>query len=58
MSTGIITTIAGTGTTTFNGDGGAATSATLYYPLGVAVDATGILSRLFLPMSDLLTFPS
>ncbi len=37
----IITTIAGTGTTTFNGDGGLATSASLYYPYGVAIDLTG-----------------
>ena len=41
VSTGIITTIAGTGSTTYNGDNVAATSATLYYPLGVAVDASG-----------------
>ena len=37
----IITTIAGTGSTTFDGDNGAATSATLYWPYGVAVDASG-----------------
>ena len=41
VSTGIISTIAGTGSTTFSGDGGAATSATLNYPIGVAVDASG-----------------
>ena len=41
VSTGIITTIAGTGSTTFSGDNGAATSATLYYPAGVALDASG-----------------
>ncbi len=41
--TGIITTIAGTGTTSFSGDNGEATSATLYYPTGVAVDSSGIL---------------
>ena len=41
VSTGIITTIAGTGSTTFSGDDGAATSATLYYPIGVAIDASG-----------------
>ncbi len=40
-STGIITTIAGTGSTSYSGDNGAATSATLYYPEGVAVDASG-----------------
>ena len=37
----IITTIAGTGTSSYSGDNGAATSATLYYPKGVAVDASG-----------------
>ena len=41
VSTGIITTIAGTGTGTYSGDNGAATSATLYYPVGVALDASG-----------------
>ena len=41
VSTGIITTIAGTGSGTFSGDGGAATSAGLYYPLGVALDSSG-----------------
>ena len=42
VSTGmIITTIAGTGSGSYSGDGGAATSAALYYPRGVAVDASG-----------------
>ena len=41
VSTGIISLIAGTGSTTFSGDNGAATSATLYYPWGVTVDASG-----------------
>ena len=39
--TGIITTIAGTGTPGDSGDGGAATSAQLYYPNGVSVDISG-----------------
>ena len=37
----IIKTIAGTGTNSYSGDNGAATSATLWYPVGVAVDASG-----------------
>ena len=41
VSTGIITTIAGTGSTTYSGDNGAATSATLNYPSGLALDASG-----------------
>ena len=41
VSTGIISTIAGTGTSSYSGDGGAPTSATLSYPYGVAVDASG-----------------
>ena len=41
VSTGIITTIAGSDSTTFSGDGGAATSAALWYPRGVALDASG-----------------
>ena len=40
-STGIITTIAGTGTAGSSGDGGAATSAPLSYPWGVSVDILG-----------------
>ena len=41
VSTGIITTIAGTGTSSYSGDNGAATSATLRYPEGVTLDASG-----------------
>ncbi len=41
VSTGIITTFAGTGTGSYSGDNGQATSATLYYPVGVAVDVAG-----------------
>jgi trimeric autotransporter adhesin len=40
-STGIITTVAGDGTQRYQGDGGLATSAGVFYPLGVAVDASG-----------------
>jgi uncharacterized repeat protein (TIGR01451 family) len=38
---GVITTLAGNGTAGYSGDGGASTSAELYYPYGVAVDASG-----------------
>ena len=41
-ATKIISTVAGTGTEGFSGDGGAAISAQLDYPNGVAVDASGI----------------
>ena len=40
-STGIITTIAGTGAQGSNGDGGAATAALLYWPFGVSVGTSG-----------------
>ena len=40
-ATGIITTVAGNGTAGFSGDNGAATSANLYNPYGVAVDSAG-----------------
>ena len=41
VSGGVITTIAGTGTAGFTGDNGAATSATLSGPAGIALDAAG-----------------
>ena len=40
-TTGIITTIIGNGSTTYTGDGMAATASSLYYPGGVAVDPIG-----------------
>ena len=41
VSTGIITTIAGTGSSGYSGDNGQATSATLNNPRGVALDSSG-----------------
>jgi sugar lactone lactonase YvrE len=46
---GIITTVAGNGTAAYSGDGGLATSASLYYPSGMAVDASG---NLFIADTD------
>jgi len=40
-STGVISTIAGNGTNGYTGDGGSATSAQFYNPIGVAVDSSG-----------------
>jgi DNA-binding beta-propeller fold protein YncE len=40
-ATGIITTVAGNGEPGFSGDGGLATSASLNYPNGIALDANG-----------------
>ena len=39
VANGVITTVAGNGVQGFSGDGGSATSAALYLPFGVAVDA-------------------
>jgi sugar lactone lactonase YvrE len=40
-STGVISTLAGNGTNGYSGDGGAATSAQFYNPVGIAVDNSG-----------------
>ncbi len=41
QSVDIITTIAGTGASSYSGDGGDATSAALKFPVGVATDSSG-----------------
>ena len=43
LSTGVITTVAGTGAVSFNGDGGQAAAGTLNDPTSVAVDSSGAL---------------
>jgi sugar lactone lactonase YvrE len=48
-ASGIITTVAGTGTAGSSGDGGQATSAQLFFPYGAAVDSAG---NLFIADSD------
>ena len=52
ISTRIITTIAGTGSTSYSGDNGPATSATLYYPRGVSIDASGNYSFIVIIVSN------
>ena len=42
MSTGVITTFAGTGSSGYSGDNGQATAAALNEPHGLAIDASGI----------------
>ena len=42
ISVGVITTVVGTGTAGFGGDGGAATSALIYHPNGFVLDSSGI----------------
>ncbi len=53
----IITTIAGTGSASYSGDNGAASSAAVNFPWGVAVDTSGILFLLFFTIfCDLTSF--
>ena len=53
VSTGIITTIAGSSTSgSYSGDDGPATSATLYYPTGVSLDASGNYSFIVIIVSN------
>ena len=49
ISTGVITTIAGTGSASYSGDNSQATSAALNYPTGVALDpsSTGTSLKIF-----------
>ncbi len=58
VSTGIITTYAGNGATSFSGDGGAATSAAVSIPRGVALDSSGLASLLRRILVVLLTLHS
>jgi uncharacterized protein (TIGR03437 family) len=41
VSNGTITTVAGTGTAGYSGDGGPATNATFFFPDGISLDAAG-----------------
>lgn len=41
VSTGVISTVAGNGTAAYTGDGGLATSASLSFPQGIALDSAG-----------------
>ncbi len=47
VSSGVISTLAGNGALSDSGDGGAATSAALYYPQGVALDSSGTQTNIF-----------
>ncbi len=48
ISTGIITTFAGTGISTYSGDGGPASSAALSNPYDLVLDASGITNSITL----------
>ncbi len=53
----VITTIAGTGASSYSGDSGAATSAAVYNPRGVALDSSGTFSlfEVFLSLDSIYT---
>ncbi len=51
VSTGIISTITGTGSTGYSGDGGVASSAALYSPYGITLDSIGMYT-IFLAFID------
>ena len=56
ISTGIISTIAGTGTSSYSGDNGPATAAALNNPYGIALDTAGKLLRDILLSDGLISF--
>ena len=58
VSTGVISTIAGTGASTFSGDGSSATSASLQYPTNVALDSSGGKLFIFFLVSPYFYSPS
>ncbi len=58
-STGIITTYAGTGASSYSGDNGLASSAALYYPVGLCADSVGnTASHIYRNPHLLTTFPT
>jgi hypothetical protein len=56
-STGIITTYAGTGSASYSGDNGLATSAALNNPNGLSTDSSGIAASIYIPPSYSLFSP-
>jgi sugar lactone lactonase YvrE len=56
-ATGIITTYAGTGASSFSGDNGAASSAAVYYPNGLSIDSSGINLHIISPTENIFITP-